>query len=193
MKLGLFHGLAAVVCAASAVGCGVSASGAEDSAASQMNLTDLEQGSSVTRTYLGTTQVVALGDRPVVGTFDLLGGAQVEIEIATREGQPVRFELWQVHVGGWTSMVTTVDSKSGFALQSLHADQDSSWAIRFLPDVPEQIVVRIDCTSSTHGCTPFAQPGEACPAGFQCDQGLTCVSSGATCELTSTLESRTAK
>ncbi len=100
MKLGLFHGLAAVVCAASAAGCGVSASGAEDSALGQMNLTALERGSSVTRTYLGSTQEVAIAERPVVGTFDLLGGAQVEIEVATREGQPVRFELWQVHVGG---------------------------------------------------------------------------------------------
>lgn len=190
MKLGLFHGLAAVVCAASAVGCGVSASGAEDSAASQMNLTDLEQGSSVTRTYLGTTQVVSIDRAPVVGTFDLLGGAQVEIEIATREGQPVRFELWQVHVGGWATMVTTVDSRSGFALESLHADEDSTWVLEFLPDVPEQIVVRIDCTGSTHGCTPFLQPGDACPAGWQCDQGLTCVVPGDICELTSTIESR---
>ncbi|HEX8795150.1 MAG TPA: hypothetical protein VF765_29585 [Polyangiaceae bacterium] len=189
MKLGLFHGLAAVVCAAGAVGCSLAASGTDDALAGPMNLTSLEQGSSVTRTYLGTTQVLAMGDKPVVGTFDLLGGAQVEIEIATRQGQPVRFELWQVHVGGSASMVTTVDSRSGFALESLHADQDSSWAIRFLPDVPAQIVVRIDCTGSTHGCTPFVQPGERCPAGWQCDEGLTCVSPGNTCELTSTLES----
>lgn len=191
MKLGLFHGLAAAVCAAGAVGCTLPASGVEDSPASQMTLSALEQGSNVTRTYLGTTQVVAVDRTPVVGTFDLLGGAQVEIEIATREGQPVRFELWQVHVGGSASMVTTVDSKSGFALQSLHADQDSSWVIRFLPSEPEQIVVRIDCTGSTHGCTPFLQPGDRCPAGWQCDEGLTCVSPGNTCQLTSTLESHT--
>jgi len=58
-----------------------------------MTLTSLEQGSNVTRTYLGATQVVAIDRTPVVGTFDLLGGAQVELEIATREGQPVRYEL----------------------------------------------------------------------------------------------------
>ena len=191
MKLGLFHGLAAIVCAAGAVGCSLATSGVDEPAAAQMTLTALERDSSVTRAYLGTTQVLAIGDKPVVGTFDLLGGAQVEIEIATREGQPVRFELWQVHVGGSANMVTTVDSRSGFALQSLHADQDSSWAIRFLPDVPEQIVVRIDCTGSTHGCTPLLQPGDRCPAGWRCDEGLTCVSPGDTCELTSTLESHT--
>ena len=193
MKLGLFHGLAAVVCAAGAVGCSLSTTGVEDSASSQMTLTALEQGSNVTRTYVGTTQVVAIDKTPVVGTFDLLGGAQVEIEIATREGQPVRFELWQVHVGGSASMASTIDSRSGFALQSLQADEDSSWIIKFLPDVSEQIVVRIDCTGSTHGCTPFLQPGDACPAGWQCDQGLTCVSPGNTCELTSTLESHTSR
>jgi hypothetical protein len=190
MKLGLFHGLAAAVCAASAVGCSVPASGTGEPPAGEMTLTSLEQGSSVTRTYLGTTQVVAIDQTPVVGTFDLLGGAQVEIEIATRDGQPVRFEVWQVHVGGWASMVTTIDSRSGFALQSLDADEDSSWVIKFLPDVPEQVVVRIDCTGSTHGCTPFLQPGDACPAGWLCDEGLTCVVPGDTCELTSTLESR---
>lgn len=191
MKLGLFHGLAAAVCAASAVGCSLPTSGAGEPPAGEMTLTSLEQGSSITRAYLGATQVVAMDRTPVVGTFDLLGGAQVEIEIASREGQPVRFELWQVHVGGWASMVTTVDSRSGFALESLHADEDSSWVLKFLPDVPEQVVVRIDCTGSTHGCTPFAQPGDACPAGWQCDQGLTCVVPGDTCELTSMIESRT--
>jgi len=189
MKLGLFHGLAAAVCAASAVGCALPTSGAGEPPAGETTLSVLEQGSSVTRTYLGTTQVVAVDEKPVVGTFDLLGGAQVEMEIATREGQPVRFELWQVHVGGWASLVTTVDSKSGFALESLHADEDSSWILRFLPAVPEQIVVRIDCTGSTHGCTPFVQPGDGCPAGWACDEGLTCVVPGDTCELTSTLDS----
>jgi hypothetical protein len=154
-----------------------------------MTLTALERGSDVTRTYLGTTQVVAIDRNPVIGTFDLLGGAQVEIEIATRDGQPVRFELWQVHVGGRVNMVTTVDSRSGFALQSLHAEEDSSWAVRFLPDVPEQVVVRIDCTGSTHGCTPFLQPGDRCPAGWQCDEGLTCIVPGDTCGLTSTIDS----
>lgn len=191
MKLGLFHGLAAAVCAAGAVGCTLSTSGTSEPLSPGMTLASLEQGSSVTRTYLGTTQVVAVGAQPVVGTFDLLGGAQVEIEIATREGQPVRFELWRVHVGGGANLVTTVDSRSGFALQALHADEDSSWVIRFLPDVAEQVVVRIDCTGSTHGCTPFLQPGDRCPAGFQCDQGLTCVVPGDTCQLASTIESRT--
>jgi hypothetical protein len=189
MKLGLFHGLAAAVCAASAVGCSVQPGGTGEPPAGEKSVASLEQGSSVTRTYLGATQVVAVDARPVVGTFDLLGGAQVEIEIATRDGSPVRYELWQQHVDGWATLVTTVDSRSGFALQALHADEDSSWVLRFLPDVPEQVVVRIDCLESTHGCTPFQQPGESCPAGWQCDQGLTCVVPGDTCQLTSTLES----
>jgi hypothetical protein len=190
VKLGLFQGLAAVVCAASAIGCAMPTSGTGEPQVGQMSLSSLEQGSSVTRTYLGATQVVAIDDSPVVGTFDLVGGAEVEIEIATREGQPVRYELWQVHVDGLASLVTTVDSRSGFALQSLHADEDSSWVLRFLPDVPESVVVRLDCTGSTHGCTPFLQPGDSCPAGWQCDQGLTCVVPGDTCQLTSTLESQ---
>lgn len=191
MKLGLFQGLAAIVCAAGAVGCAMPTSGTGEPPAGQASLTSLEQGSSVTRTYLGTTQDLAVGDKPVVGTFDLLGGAQVEMEIATHQGQPVRFELWQVHVDGSASLISTIDSRSGFALQSLHADEDSSWMLRFLPDVPEDVVVRIDCTGSTHGCTPFLQPGDRCPAGWQCDQGLTCVEPGDTCELTSMLESDT--
>ena len=70
---------------------------------------------------------------------------------------------------------------AGFALQSLHADEDSSWLLRFPPGAPTDVVVDLECDDSTHGCTPFGQPGDACTGGWRCDEGLTCEVPGETC------------
>jgi hypothetical protein len=211
MKLGLFHRLAVVVCAASpavvATGCGIStadlaeAPATSDEDAGAATLTSLEQGAAtVQHLYLGAWQDFTLDAAPIVGTFDLVGGAQVEIRTATRDGLPMRFEIWQVHSGiSWgkgpgspadpaVTLFTTVDTPSGSALQALHADEDSSWLVRVLADHPEGIALRIDCTAGAASwggaCTPLLQPGQACPGSWQCDEGLACVVPGDTCEPT---------
>jgi hypothetical protein len=181
MKPYSFHGLAAVVCAASAVACGGSGPSGELVSSEEATLSSLEAGARVQRVYLGSSQDVALGGTPVVGTFDLLGSAQLEIEVVSRSNAPVQFELWQVHVDQWATLTMAVDATSGFSVRPLHADEDSSWILRFPQVPPDDVVVSIDCKASTRGCTPLQQPGQACPAGWQCDEGLRCQIPGQVC------------
>jgi len=181
MKPNVFRGLAAVVCAASMAACGGELAREAEISNQEASLSTLESGAAVRRTYVGVTQDVHTGPAPVVGTFDLLGGADVDMELVAKDGQPLEVELWQVHVDHWATLVLTVDAPSGFALHRLHAAEDSSWLLRFPAGAPEDIVVHIDCTDSTNGCTPFLQPGEVCPIGWQCDEGLVCKVPGDVC------------
>jgi hypothetical protein len=181
MKPSVFRGLAGVVCAASAAACGESLAGDGRPGDPEANLAALEKDAAVQRTYVGVSQDVHIGARPVVGTFDLLGGADVDVEIAAKNGAPLAFELWQIHVDHSATLAMTVDDRSGFALQQLHADEDSSWLLRFPPGAPADVVVDLQCDASTHGCTPFGQPGDACAGGWACDEGLTCQVPGETC------------
>lgn len=183
MKPNVFRGLAGVVCAASAAACGGDRAGEEAVSDQEASLASLESGAAVQRTYVGVTQDVHTGPAPVVGTFDLLGGADVDLEIVAKDGQPLEVELWQIHVDHWGTLALTVDASSGFALHELHADEDSSWLLRFPAGAPEDVVVHIDCTGSTHGCTPWLQPGDFCPVGWACDEGLVCKVPGDVCEV----------
>jgi hypothetical protein len=181
MKPNVFRGLAGVVCAASAVACRGEVAGEAVISNQDESLQALESGASVQRTYLGVTQEVETGSKPVVGTFDLLGGADVDLEIVAKNGAPLQFELWQVHVDRWATLAFTVNEESGFALHEVHTDEDSSWLLRFPAAVPSDVVVNITCEDSTHGCTPFLQPGQPCPVGWQCDEGLVCKVPGDVC------------
>jgi hypothetical protein len=183
MKPNAFHGLAVAVCAATTVACGgdLAGTGGEPVSNEETTLASLEQGATQGRTYIGVTQDVHVGQGPAIGTFDLVGGSDVDIELATKDGAPLVAELWQVHVDKWATLALTVDEDSGFALHALHADEDSSWLLRFAGGTSSDIVVHIDCTGGLHGCTPFLQPGDRCPAGWRCDQGLTCQVPGDVC------------
>ena len=181
MKPNVFRGLAGILCAVSAAACGGSLAGEEQISNQEANLVTLERGATVQRAYLGVTQVVHTGPHPLVGTFDLLGGADVDMELVAKDGAPLQVELWQLHVDRWATLAMTVDEPSGFALHELHADEDSSWLLRFPAGVPDDVVVSLHCTGSTNGCTPFVQPGDACPDGWQCDEGLTCKVPGEVC------------
>lgn len=169
--------------------------------AGEPTLRSLEEGAAgVDHLYLGEWQDFTLDAAPIVGTFDLVGGSDVEIQTATRDALPVRLELWQVHAGAsWgkasgapadpsVTLVATVDAPSGSAQRSVHADEDSSWLVRVLPGHPEAGAIRIDCTAGAAlwggACTPLLQPGQSCPNSWQCDDGLTCVMPGDTCEPT---------
>jgi hypothetical protein len=181
MKPNVFRRLAAVVCAVSVAACGGELAGEGAISNQEASLSSLESGATLGRTYVGVSQDIHTGPAPVVGTFDLLGGADVDLEIVAKDGQPLEVELWQIHVDHWATLALTVDAPSGFALHELHADEDSSWLLRFPAGAPEDIVVHIDCTDSTHGCTPYLQPGQMCPIGWQCDEGLVCKVPGDVC------------
>ncbi len=182
MKPYAFQGLAALVCAAFPTACGGRTAGVAPTASQTQSVAALEQDAVPRRAYVGVEQLVRVGGLPIASTFDLLGGADVDLEIAARDGAPLRFELWQVHLDHRADLVWTVDASSGFALRALHADEDSAWLLRFPPAAPADVVVSISCTASVLGCTPFLQPGERCPEGWQCDQGLACHVPGEVCE-----------
>jgi hypothetical protein len=181
MKPNVFRGLAGIVWAVSAAACGGDLAGEGNISNQEASLGSLEKGAAVQRTYVRVTQQVHTGAHPVVGTFDLLGGADANLELVAKDGAPLQVELWQVHVDRWATLAMTVDDASGFALHTLHADEDSSWALRFPAGLPADVVVHIECQDSTHGCTPFLQPGDLCPEGWQCDEGLTCKVPGDVC------------
>jgi hypothetical protein len=181
MKPNVFRGLAAVVCAVSTAACGGELAGEATISNQDSSLEALESGATVERTYLGVTQNIETGPAPVVGTFDLLGGADVDLEIVAKNGAPLEFELWQVHVDKWATLDFTVDEASGFALHELHTDEDSSWLLRFPAGAATDVVVSITCEDSTHGCTPLLQPGQLCPIGWPCDEGLVCKVPGDVC------------
>ncbi len=182
---GVFHGLTGAVCLVGLVACGGPSTAERSISHQEASLAALEQGATMTRAYLGTTQDVVVGARPVVGTFDLLGGADVNLELVAKDGAPLQVELWQVHVGAkvapWATLEHVVDAPSGFSLHPLHADEDSAWVLRWPAGSPGEVVVNIACVDSTHGCTPFQQPGQRCPAGWACDQGLRCQVPGDVC------------
>lgn len=193
MKPNVFHGLAVAVCAATTVACGgtLAGTGGEPVSNEEAPLASLEQGATEQRTYVGVTQDVHVDGNPAVGTFDLVGGSDVDIELVTKDGAPLVAELWQVHVDKWATLALTVDENSGFALHTLHADEDSSWLLRFAGGMSSDIVVHIDCTGTggLGACTPFLQPGDRCPEGWQCDQGLTCHVPGDVCVVDGTAPS----
>jgi hypothetical protein len=135
----------------------------------------LQEGAATGRAYVGATNRFAVGGAPVVATFDLLGGARVEVEVATLDASPVRFELWQAHVDGTATLSDPVDAPSGFALDRIEADEDARWVLVFPAATPRaQALVRMDCVGGIRGCAPELQPGESCPAGWSCDVGLAC-------------------
>jgi hypothetical protein len=181
MKPLVIQGAMALVCALSASACGGQSEAGLATSADELRVDELEALSRVVRTYLGAEQVVPVGPKPVVGTFDLVGGARIDVEIAARDGAPLRFELWQTHVDGWATLVWTLDVRSGFALRELEATEDSSWVLRFPAAAPADVVVSITCLGRSR-CAPRQQPGETCPAGWECDQGLTCRLPGAVCQ-----------
>jgi hypothetical protein len=87
----------------------------------------------------------------------------------------VRFELWQAHLDGSATLSDPVEARSGFALDRIEAEEDARWVLVFPADTPTALaLVRMDCVGGIRGCTPDRQPGESCPAGWSCDEGLAC-------------------
>jgi hypothetical protein len=167
-----FCALAAVL-AASACG---GTTGEVPSASSRQTSTmaELATGASVTRAYVGVDNPLAVDGGPVLATIGLRGGGQVELEVVTPDGAPLRFEVWQGHVDGTATLRMPVDSASGFALEEIDPDEDGTWAILFPGGQPGQVLVHMDCIGGLRGCSLLRQPGQSCPVGWSCDEGLVC-------------------
>jgi Kazal-type serine protease inhibitor domain len=174
MNRNTFRLLAAALAVAGASGCGGKIDGIPSSNGLSSSVSELEQGATVQRAYLGVDDHVTVGPVRVVTPFALVGGAQVELEVVTPDSSPVRFELWQAHVDGSTTLVMPVDAPSGFALEDIEATEDGTWVLTFPVLPPGQVIVHMDCVGGQHGCAVARQPGETCPAGWSCDEGLAC-------------------
>jgi hypothetical protein len=172
----------AAACAASAaVGCSGTAGEVTATARETTTMAALADGAVTTRAYVGSDDVVTVGARPATATMGLLGGSQLELEVVTPDGSPVRFEVWQGHVDGTATLRIPVDASSGFALEQIAPDEDGTWAVVFPAGTPGQVIVHADCIGGLRGCTALRQPGESCPAGWACDEGLACRPPGAVC------------
>ncbi len=164
---------AALACAATAA-CGGKTDGITPVHDEGSTLATLEQGAILERAYVGVDDHMPVGGMPVVATMGLLGGSQLELEVVTPDASPVRFEVWRVRADGTATLEIPVDAPSGFALENIAPDEDGTWVLRFPATAPGDVIVHADCTGGLHGCAQLLQPGEHCPAGWQCDQGLTC-------------------
>jgi hypothetical protein len=177
MERNAYGALAATCVVASGLGCGgqIAGTSSGSSQGDVSTVTDLESGASVRRVYVGSTNVLDVGSAAVAATFDLLGGTDLELEVVTADASPLTFELWQAHVDGTATLVDPVDASSGFALDRIRPDEDARWLLVFPGTRPgTRALVRMDCVAGIHGCTPERQPGESCPAGWSCDEGLEC-------------------
>jgi len=176
MNRNTFIAITAALVSIGAAGCAGRADGITPFHEEGSTLGALQSGAVVQRAYVGQDDHMPLGGAPVLATLDLVGGAQLELEVVTPDGSPVKFEVWRVRHDGTATLEIPVDSRSGFALENIAADEDGTWALRF-PAVAGagDVTVHLDCVGGLHGCTQMLQPGEHCPAGWQCDQGLACV------------------
>jgi hypothetical protein len=167
--------LGTVLSVAGAAGCGGKTVGEIPSTnEGASTLGDLKSGAILERAYFGVDGHMPVGGMPVLATLNLLGGSQVELEVVTPDASPVRFEVWRVRGDGTATLEIPVDASSGFALENVAPDEDGTWAIRFPATAPGDVIVHMDCVGGLHGCARWLQPGDFCPVGWQCDQGLAC-------------------
>jgi hypothetical protein len=160
--------------ALAAAGCGGTSAGIQSLSERTSTMSALAAGATEQRAYLGVDDDMTLGVAPVLATMDLVGGAQIELEVVTPDASPIRFEVWRVRHDGSATLEIPVDAASGFALEQIDADEDGTWAVRFPGEQQGEVIVHMDCIGGMHGCAQTRQPGETCPAGWTCDVGLDC-------------------
>ncbi|HEX3345593.1 MAG TPA: hypothetical protein VHS09_13515, partial [Polyangiaceae bacterium] len=107
-------------------------------------------------------------------TMGLRGGSRLELEVVTPDGSPLRFEVWRARSNGSVTLEMPVDAPSGFALEDLAPFEDGTWVVAFPALSRGDVLVHSECVGGLRGCTETRQPGETCPPGFPCDEGLLC-------------------
>jgi hypothetical protein len=163
-----------LVAALAVAGCGGTTAGVTSGSERVSTLAALGAGATRQTAYLGVDNSVTFSASPVMESMALLGGGQVELEVVSPDGSPLRFEVWRAHVDGTTTLEIPVDAASGFALEELDPEEDGTWAIVFPGGQAGSAIVHMDCIGGLHGCMQWRQPGQSCPPGFDCDRGLDC-------------------
>jgi hypothetical protein len=131
--------------------------------------------------YFGVTNHLHLnGD--LVARLDLNAGAVVEMEVATTDSSPLKFEIWDAHEGGWTELINAFDEKSGFALTTFTAASDNTFLVHFpAPASPVDVSAHLDCDRTNGRCTAELEPGEQCFEQSACSPGLACAPNDGAC------------
>jgi len=133
------------------------------------------------RLYFNVTNELHVGG-DVLAELNLNAGAVVEMEVATTDSSPLRFELWQAHAGGWVELLNAFDVESGFVLTSFTAPSDGLFLVHFpAPSSPRDVNVHLDCDRTTGRCTSDLQPGEVCYEQTACSPGLACAPNDGAC------------
>jgi hypothetical protein len=134
------------------------------------------------RLYFNVTNHLHVGG-DVVTKLDLNAGAVVEMEVATADSSPLRFELWDVHQGGWVELLNAFDVESGFALTTFTAPSDGVFFLHFpAPSSARDVNVHLDCNRTTGRCTADLEPGERCFTTAACSPGLACAPNDGACD-----------
>jgi hypothetical protein len=119
----------------------------------------------------------------VLAKLTLNAGAVVEMEVATADSSPLRFELWDAHQGGWVELVNAFDVESGFVLTSFTAPSDSTFLVHFpAPASARDVNLHLDCGRTNGRCTADLQPGERCFEPAACAPGLACAPNDGACD-----------
>jgi hypothetical protein len=168
-----------------AMGCG---GAPDDDAARLLPASEITQQSSIDlsapaqRLYFERTNSLHV-QGTVLADVLLDVGAQLQLEVATIDSSPLRFELWLVHADKHLELVNAFDVQSGFVLTNIDDEVgDARYILRFpAPASPRDVRIFLGCQRISGRCTDELQPGETCLAGHVCAEGLTCAPTNGEC------------
>ncbi len=120
----------------------------------------------------------------VLADVNLDVGAKVQLEAATSDGSPIRFELWMVHNDKNVELINAFDVESGFVLTNI---DDQTGNVKYFVHFPtptsaRDVVLYMDCLRTSGRCATELQPGETCLPGHACADGLLCAPSDGSCD-----------
>jgi hypothetical protein len=122
--------------------------------------------------YFGVTNTLDVVGK-AVASVDLNAASQVELMVVTKDGSPLRYDLYFVWRGnGQRELLAPVDRRSGFHVTTFQPKQSGRYEIELQTESPKRIIVHLACKEGR--CSPSRQPGETCAPGFQCADGLAC-------------------
>jgi hypothetical protein len=186
MKRGTLPVASVALIGLAAMGCG---GVSDDDAVRSFGASASQAGASIdvagpgNHLYFGVTNHLHVaGD--LIAKVDLNAGSQVELEVATADSSPLRFELWQVHAGtpAWVELLNAFDTDSGFVLTSFYASSGDTFVVHFpATSAPRDVNVHMDCDRSVGRCTSELQPGEVCYEAIACSAGLACAPTDGAC------------
>ncbi len=118
----------------------------------------------------------------VFASFELVAGARVELEVVTRDGSPLRFELLRLRRDGSSELLNAFHADSGFTLTSFVASADGKFILHFPQSLAgHDVVVHIECKSTGARCGPSQTEGQVCMVARDCADGLACYPSAGAC------------